>query len=184
MDPPTLFDPILHAHLIPSIAAVHAACITTEPYAIATFLPPLNTALMTSWWEDRSKEVTTGTRWIILQLAHSHTSGEEAVAGIVMLSAPYMQTAPFRGGVEKLLVAPSWRKRGIAKAMMGMLEEVARREGKELLLLDTEAGSPAELVYPRLGYIEIGVIPNYDISPKDGLPRGGRFFYKDLRQKN
>ena len=48
-------------------------------------------------------------------------------------------------------------------------------------MLDTMVGLPAEHVYPRLGYIEVGVIPKFGISPKDGTLRDEIFFYKDLR---
>lgn len=61
-----------------------------------------------------------------MQLAINEKSGEEEVAGVVMLGMPFAQTGPFRGVVEKLLVRPEYRKRGIAKAMMGVLEGVAR----------------------------------------------------------
>lgn len=45
--------------------------------------------------------------------------------------------------------------------------------------MDTETGSPAEAVYKRLGYTEVGIIPNYGISPTGEL-KAGTFFYKDL----
>ena len=48
-------------------------------------------------------------------------------------------------------------------------------------MLDTEVGSPAELVYPKLGYVEYGVIPKYEISPKDGKLMDSKFYYKDVR---
>lgn len=48
-------------------------------------------------------------------------------------------------------------------------------------VLDTIVGTPAEHVYPRLGYIRIGVIPRFGISPKDGSLVDELFFYKDLR---
>lgn len=49
-------------------------------------------------------------------------------------------------------------------------------------LLDTEAGSPADLVYPRLGWHRRDVIPNYGISPKDGRLIDEAFYYKDLKK--
>jgi hypothetical protein len=68
-------------------------------------------------------------------------------------------------------------------------------------LLDTEVGSPAELIYPKFGYVSVkpsplecsglmltnhqyGIVPGLEISPKDGLTRDGIFFYKDMRPKN
>ena len=51
-----------------------------------------------------------------------------------MLSKPVTQTGPFRGIVEKLFVAPKWRRKGVAKTMMRKLEEVAREEGRTMLV--------------------------------------------------
>jgi len=48
-------------------------------------------------------------------------------------------------------------------------------------MLDTEKGSEAERVYPRLGWTRIGEIPGYSISPVDRELRDEVFFYKDLR---
>jgi len=59
---------------------------------------------------------------------------------------------------------------------------VAREKGRWMVSLDTTIGSGAELVYPRLGYKEIGVVPNYGFSPRDGSLVDEMFFYKDLRQ--
>lgn len=50
-----------------------------------------------------------------------------------------------------------------------------------LQLLDTETGSPAEAVFRKLGYSELGKIPAYGLSPTGEL-KDGTFFYKDLRQ--
>jgi hypothetical protein len=35
---------------------------------------------------------------------------------------------------------------------------------------------------PKMGYKEIGVVPNYGFSPKDGKLVDEMFFYKDLRR--
>jgi hypothetical protein len=37
----------------------------------------------------------------------------------------------------------------------------------------------AEQVYKKLGYVEIGQVPNYGMSPSGEL-KGGTFFYKQL----
>ena len=59
------------------------------------------------------------------------------VAGIVALSKPPSETGPFHGIVEKLLVSPSFRRRGVATALMMKLEEVASVEGRPLLVSET-----------------------------------------------
>ena len=48
-------------------------------------------------------------------------------------------------------------------------------------MLDTTVGLPAEHIYPKFGYTELGVIPKYGFSPEDGRLVDEKFFYKDLR---
>lgn len=49
-------------------------------------------------------------------------------------------------------------------------------------MTDTETGSPAETVYKKLGFVELGKIPGYGISPDSGPGdlRDETFFYKHL----
>lgn len=68
-----------------------------------------------------------------MQLAKNEKE-EEQLAGYVMLDKPESETGPWRGGVEKLLVSPRWRERGIARRVMEKLEEVAVSENRGLLV--------------------------------------------------
>jgi GNAT superfamily N-acetyltransferase len=67
-------------------------------------------------------------------MATSLTTGKEEVAGVVMLDKPQTQTVPHTSWVEKLLVLPEWRRKGVTKRMMLKLEEVAKVEGRTLLV--------------------------------------------------
>jgi ribosomal protein S18 acetylase RimI-like enzyme len=58
-----------------------------------------------------------------------------------------------------LLVHPSWRRKGIGRAMMMALENEARAAGKTLLVLDTREGDSSNDLYRALGYREAGRIP-------------------------
>ncbi|KAL2061930.1 hypothetical protein VTL71DRAFT_7308 [Oculimacula yallundae] len=165
MDPPILYDPTIHTCLLPSLASVHAECITSPPYTVASFLPPLSTPRMEAWWTARGAEVTAGSRHIVMQMATNPETGKEEVAGYVMLAMPESETGPFRGSVEKLLVSPRWREKGVARRVMVLLEEVAVKEGRGLLMLGTTKGSPAESIYPRLGYAK------YPFFKDDGCKR-------------
>jgi GNAT superfamily N-acetyltransferase len=134
MDEAILYDPKIHSHLITSIVSVHVACITQPTHTIATFLPPLDETVMHKWWEDRVQEVLNGSRHIILQTAAEPRTAKEEVVGVVMLDKPQTQTVPHTAWVEKLLVSPEWRRKGATKRMMAKLEEVARSEGRTLLV--------------------------------------------------
>ena len=63
---------------------------------------------------------------------------------------------------------------------MAALENVARAEGRWLLILDTQAGSDAERMYRRLGWLEFGVVPDHSLTV-DGVLKPTTFFRKDLR---
>jgi ribosomal protein S18 acetylase RimI-like enzyme len=134
MKNPVIFNPKVHAHLIPSLAAIHIACIASPPYTMATFLPPLSSSRIEKWWTDRIAETASGDRKIIIQIATNPSTGDEELAGYVMLGMPSSETGPFRGTVEKLLVSPEHRRKGIARRLMESLETVARKEGRTLLV--------------------------------------------------
>lgn len=89
---------------------------------------------MQTWWEARAQEVVAGRRVIVMQLIPNDETGNEELAGYVALSMPETETGPFRGEVEKLLVSPDHREKGVAKAVMKKLEEVAKEKGRTLLV--------------------------------------------------
>ncbi|OAQ63213.1 GCN5-related N-acetyltransferase (GNAT) domain-containing protein [Pochonia chlamydosporia 170] len=175
------FNPKQHSHLTPYLAAIHASCITQDR-TIATFLPPLSHEKLLSWWKERIAEVNDGKRqiWILVtQVDESGRPKGPELMGVVMLTTPYSETGAYRGYVEKLLVHKNFRGRGGARALMAALESEATRMSKNILLLDTETGSAAEAVYRKLGYVELGRVPGYGMSPA-GAMKDGTFFYKQL----
>jgi GNAT superfamily N-acetyltransferase len=205
MAPPSgsvvIFSPTEHATFTPYLAAIHASCITHDR-TIATFLPPLNHEKLLIYWKEKIAEVTQG-KCVIFMLLNESEPGSKPkgteVMGVVMLCMPYSETGKMRGFVEKLLVSPKFRNRGGARDLMQALEAEALRRGKTLLvsltalkyilprprrltvfqMLDTETDSVAEEVYKKLGYTEVGKIPNYGISPAGGT-KSETFFYKQL----
>jgi GNAT superfamily N-acetyltransferase len=181
--------------VLAGIARVHASCILIDG-TMATFLPPLNPEVLTKWWIARWEEVQRNDRVIIIVLADPRdsninpslaTTSDSAinalpttVAGVVSLAMPFSQTGPFRGTVEKLLVSPSHRRLGLGRALMAKLECVAMELGKTILTLDTTEGTPAEHVYPQLGYRRVGVVERNGIHPLSGQLIGDVLFCKDL----
>ncbi|KAB8290050.1 hypothetical protein EYC80_010376 [Monilinia laxa] len=99
-----------------------------------------------------------------------------------MLSTPKSETGPHRGFVEKFMVDPEFRGRGVGTGIMKMMEVVALERGAWLLMLDTDVGSLGEGIYRRMGYIECGRIPEYDVWSKTGELKTEVFFYKKLTQ--
>lgn len=194
LSPARLFDIERDLPLLPQLVQLHHDCISND-FTLATFLPPLKMDEMTRYWELWLEDVKQGSRAIIIQCAPR--ADHEEVVGVVSLWMPPSETGSFRSEVHKLLVSPKHRYKGIGRTLMSKLEEVARQKQKWLLvgrkqrlwhkltwqLLDTTIGSGAEYVYPKLGYKQIGIVPNYGFSPEDGKLRDEMFFYKDLREE-
>ena len=86
---------------------------------------------------------------------------EARIVGTVQLDLAVPPNQRHRAEVLKLLVHPTARRRGIARALMIALEAIARSEGRTLLTLDTWTGRAAEVLYRSLGYVAAGVIPRY-----------------------
>ncbi|MBC7390464.1 MAG: hypothetical protein H7329_14710 [Opitutaceae bacterium] len=61
------------------------------------------------------------------------------------------------------------------EALLKNIEKEAVKEGKTLLILDTATGSDAQKLYTRLGWNEVGAIPNYALWP-DGRSCSSTFF--------
>ena len=104
----------------------------------------------------------------------------ERIVGTVVLELETPPNQQHRAGVAKLLVHPEARRRGIARALMIDLEEIARGEGKTLLTLDTVTGSDAESLYTSLGYVTAGVIPRYARGALSPELEDATFMYKEL----
>lgn len=65
---------------------------------------------------------------------------------------------------------------------MDYVEDFARDEGKEFLVLDTATKSPAREMYRRLGWEEWGTCKDYASWP-DGMRCDATFFRKELGGK-
>jgi GNAT superfamily N-acetyltransferase len=95
----------------------------------------------------------------------------------ILLKQPENQ--PHWADLAKMLVHPDARRRRIGAQLLGFAEHAALSANKTLLVLDTATGGDAERLYERLGWIRVGVIPDYALSP-DGRLCGTTIFYKRL----
>jgi ribosomal protein S18 acetylase RimI-like enzyme len=126
------------------------------------------------WMEQVVPGVRARTRRVII------ARDGDRIVGTVQLDFAWPPNQQHRGDVAKLLVHPAARRRGLARALMLRLEEVARAEGRTLLTLDTWTGSHAESLYRSLGYIVVGVIPRFARGSLTSELEPTTVMYKDL----
>jgi len=88
----------------------------------------------------------------------------EKIIGSVQLNHDTPANQPHRADVKKLLVHPTFRRQGVARALMGELERHARKLGRSLLTLDTRTGDSAEPLYASLGFQTVGIIPGFCVD--------------------
>ncbi|SDB35183.1 GNAT family N-acetyltransferase [Bauldia litoralis] len=111
------------------------------------------------WREIVVPGVAAGGRIVLVAERDGH------IVGSVQLGIDTPPNQPHRAEVNKLMVHPDMRRRGIARSLMAAIEQEARRCGRSLLTLDTRTGDSAEPLYATLGYRTVGVIPGYCRDP-------------------
>ncbi|KAJ3018714.1 hypothetical protein HKX48_002704 [Thoreauomyces humboldtii] len=109
-------------------------------------------------------------------------STDRTILGCVQLVLVQNENQTHRAEVSKLIVRPECHGTGVGTALMKGLEECAMREKREIVVLDTGTGKEAERFYERLGYVEVGAIPDY-WRKVDGEGFCTRVFYKHLVPK-
>lgn len=140
-----------------------------------SFVVPFSLADSRAFWVDKVLPgVRAGTRRVVV----ARDNGK--IVGTVQVDFATPPNQQHRGEVIKLLVHPSARQRGIARALMQALEEIAVAEGRTLLTLDTWTGSVAEGLYRSLGYTVVGVIPRYARGSLTPQLEPATFMYKEL----
>lgn len=114
-------------------------------------------------------------------LQQDTTVSDLVLTGTASLVLPSSETGPFRGLIGNLFVDSAHRRQGIARSLLGAIERHALHHKRWNLMLDTTVGTPAEHLYPKLGWQRLGVVKDYGISPKDGRLLDEVFYVKDLR---
>jgi acetyltransferase len=137
------------------------------------FLAPLSDVEAQHYWAKVFGQVSQHDR-IVLAAVH-----EGAIVGSVQLELASMPNALRRAEVQKLLVLRPWRRQGIGEALMTAIEQAARQERRQLLVLDTRLGDAAERLYARIGYRRVGVIPKFALNSAGTLD-ATVIFYRDL----
>jgi GNAT superfamily N-acetyltransferase len=98
----------------------------------------------------------------------------------VQLDPAWAPNQLHRAEVLKLLVHPEARRRGIARALMVALEDLARANRWTLLTLDTWTGQAGEWLYRSLGYTAVGAIPRFARGSTTAELEPATIMYKEL----
>lgn len=149
----------IESHLA-ALGALLVACV--EDGASVSFVMPLTRPEAVAFWRDKIlSSVREGESLLLV----AQVAGR--IAGVVQLAHKLSPNQPHRAEVNKLLVHPDFRRRGLARRLMERLEGEARALGKTLLVLDTRTGDKAEPLYSSLGFETVGSIPYFAVDPHD-----------------
>lgn len=164
-------DAAAAASAVRRLAEVLVACV--DGGASVSYLPPL----LPSVAQEHMRAAASGVGQGRCVLLGAWSGG--VLAGTVRLHLGTPPNQPHRAEVTKLLVHPDFRRRGLARALMLAVEDAAAQAGRTLLTLDTEAGSPGEALYGRLGWTAAGRIPGYALDAARQFA-ATTIFYKQL----
>lgn len=178
LKPVLLRTPIEHlsadeaSSAISDLARVLAACV--EGGAGVGFVLPFSPHEAETFWRSRLAGIESGERHLLV------ARHDGRIAGTVMLNLSDQANGAHRAEVAKLLVHPEARRLGLASLLMKQLEVLSLALGRWLLVLDTVTGDTAEGIYPKLGYLRVGVIPEFAVSAH-GDYDSTTVFYKHLK---
>ena len=133
------------------------------------YLPPMAFADADAYWHS----VLGPNRVLLL----AEEDGQ--IVGSAQLFLEPRPNGNHRAEVAKVMVHPSARRRGLGRSLMARLEEIARRNERTLLVLDTRDGDPSNDLYKGIGFVEVGKIPNYCRSEQGGFD-ATVVYYKEL----
>jgi GNAT superfamily N-acetyltransferase len=145
-----------------------------EGGASVSFMLPLPRATALAFWRGVLQAAARSER--VLLVAQTDAG---RIIGTVQLITAQPDNQPHRADVAKMLVHRDARRTGVAALLMAAIDDVARDEGKSVLVLDTVTGGDAERLYQRAGWQSAGVVPKYALMP-DGAYCATTFFYKHL----
>ena len=157
---------------IEQLADVLVDCV--EGGASVSFMQPLSHIKAAGFWRGLAADVSAGRRLLLIA---QDTQG--IIVGTVQVVLASSENQPHRADIAKMLVRRRARQRGIGAALMRAAETAARSAGRTLLVLDTATGSEAERLYAKLGWIRVGVVPDYALWPTGGFC-GTTFYYRRL----
>lgn len=146
---------------------------TVEDGGSVSFMAPLALDEARAFWRRSLEAAARGERVVLGAFVDS------ALASTVTLHLDCPPNQPHRGEIAKMMTAVAHRGQGAASAVLRRAEDLARKAGRTLLVLDTASEGGASGLYERHGWTYAGEIPDYALKPHGGLV-GTRLYYKRL----
>lgn len=137
------------------------------------FVSPLAAGELEAYWREAALDVEDGVRTVLV------AERDGRLVGTVQLAPCGKPNQRHRADVQKLLVRAAHRGQGIGAALMAAIEALAVARGRWLLTLDTRSDSASDRLYRRLGWTEVGTIPDFAVDP-DRTLAPCVFFYKRI----
>jgi GNAT superfamily N-acetyltransferase len=162
-------DPVETREAAPALGEVLKDCV--EGGASVSFMADLALAEAHEFWLKQAG-AEDGRAILVAQDAGG-------ICGVVQVIPAWPPNQPHRADISKLLVHRRARRQGVAEALMCAAEGAAREMGRTVLVLDTVTGGTAERLYERLGWIRVGIVPDFALMP-DGEMAATTIFYKAL----
>ena len=138
-----------------------------------SFMHPLALDDAQAFWDASLAQAARGVRFVL------GAFDGDTLVGTVTLHCDCPPNQPHRGEIAKMMTAASHRGRGVGSALLREAEQIARQQGRTLLVLDTAVDEGATGFYEKLGYTLAGMIPDFALKPHGGLT-GTNIFYKYL----
>lgn len=169
----SLLAPIAPADLR-QLEALLVACVRGG--ASIGFLADVSEAEAAAYWAKVAADHAAGSK---LVLAARDSAGGRII-GSAQLALEARANGRHRAEIQKVMVLPSHRRRGIGSHLMAGLEAAAEQRGVWLLFLDTsDSHAGARELYEALHYTYAGGIADYALNPQ-GVPEKNAIFYKRL----
>ena len=157
---------------VDALADVLIDCV--EGGASVGYMLPLSREKALGFWRGVAEGVARNERALLIA---ENRVGE--ILGTVQLIVAQPDNQQHRADVGKMLVCRKARRQGIGQRLMAAVEDVARDEGKSVLVLDTVTGGAAEGLYEKAGWQRVGVVPKYALMP-DGEFCATTVYYRHL----
>ena len=151
------------------LGAILSDCV--ESGASVGFVVPIPPGEVEGYWRGTAEAVKAGTQ--VLLVAREGTK----LVGTVQLALAQKANARHRAEVQRLLVPPALRRKGIGRQLMRAAENEALGRGRTLLVWDTIVGDTGDQLYTKMGYPRAGVIPDYALSADGAKLEPTVYFY-------